>query len=296
MYKFILTILLFCSVVISGCASGTAFTEKIGSGTLTVPECTITAPADGKLQGLILEENELISKNQPLFAVTNDTTTEQLAAAAAKLAKAKAELKEMETPSKTSGISNNLPAAQAAYEAARQNAAKMDYLLSQGAVSQRQAKAAQDALSAAAAALSSASQHNVLFKTATPESIANQKALIQKLQQEEAQLKMLQSQNEAMSPFAGIIMKKYAENNTMVTKGQEILYIKATDSCFVTIKAGKELLSSLKTGQKVSIEAGSLPAFEGYIKDISADTVTVASDNKPAELTGDTHATVNLIK
>lgn len=295
MYKFILSIFLTLALITAGCSNSND-SQEIGNGTLTIPECKITAPADGKIQGLILEENERISKDQPLFAVVNDTVSEQTAAAATKLAKAKAELKEMESPTPASGISNNLPEAQAAYDAAKQNADKMNYLLSQGAVSQKQAQAAQNALNAAAANLKSASQHNILFKTATPETIAAQQELVKKLQQEETELKVLQSKNEVLSPFTGTVLKKYADNNSEVTANQPILYIRATDSCTVTVKTSKDIADTLVTGQKVIIKAVNLPGFEGQIQEVSEQTVTVVSENKPTDITANTNVTVSLIK
>lgn len=295
MYKFILSIFFSLAFIISGCSSSEN-AQTIGSGTLTIPECKITAPAAGKIQGLILEENERISKDQPLFAVVNDNIGEQTAAAATKLAKAKAELKEMESPTPSSGISNNLPEAQAAYDAAKQNADKMNYLLSIGAVSQKQAQAAQSALAAAEADLNSASQHNILFKTATPATIAAQKELVQKLQQEETELKMLQSKNEVLSPFTGIILKKYAENNANVTAKQDILYLKATDSCMIALQTDKNIATNLTIGQKVMIKAVNLPSFEGQIQEIHEQTVTVISENKPTDITTNTNVTVSFIK
>lgn len=295
MYKFILSIFLSIALITAGCSTSSN-TQEIGSGTVMIPECKITAPASGKIQGLILEENERISKDQPLFAIGSDNINEQAVAAATKLAKAKADLKAMETPAPTADVSDNLPAAQAAYDAAKQKADKMNYLLSQGAVSQRQAQAAQNELAAAAENLKSAEHNNILFKTATPETIAAQKELVKKLEQEEAEIKMLQSKNEVLSPFTGTVVKKYAENNSAVKEDQDILYIKATDTCLINVKVSDAVLKNLSIGQKVTVKSGSLPAFDGQIQEISENTVTVVSENKPSDVTANTSVTVSLIK
>ena len=64
-------LLLFCSLLlVAGCGKPAAtLPTVIGSGSVDIPAYKITAPAAGKILGLILESGERIGKGQPLFAI-----------------------------------------------------------------------------------------------------------------------------------------------------------------------------------------------------------------------------------
>ena len=64
-------LLLLCSMLlVAGCGKPAAtLPTVIGSGSVDIPAYKITAPAAGKILGLILESGERIGKGQPLFAI-----------------------------------------------------------------------------------------------------------------------------------------------------------------------------------------------------------------------------------
>ena len=69
-------LLLFCSLLlVAGCGKPAAtLPTVIGSGSVDIPAYKITAPAAGKILGLILESGERIGKGQPLFAIERSLT------------------------------------------------------------------------------------------------------------------------------------------------------------------------------------------------------------------------------
>ncbi len=295
MQKILLTLLLIAVFAICGCGSSNdPAGQKIGSGKINIPVYTIEAPASGTILGLISEQGERISKGQPLFAINDEDTDRQEENVTTRLAKAKADLKSMEEPAPAGASPGNLSAAQANYEAARQKADKMNNLLAQGAVSRRQAQAAQTELAAAQAALQAASQHNILLRPSSPEAINSQKQLIEQLQTEQKELREKQLQNEASSPCTGIITEKAAENNSTAQAGQKILTITATDTCTVTVNADTALAAKLQVQQPVTIHIDGYPPFPGYIQAAEKTTITVFSEAKPEDIPGGSTAEILL--
>lgn len=295
MHKIILLFLMTAVLLISGCSNNTNFSgQKIGTGKIIIPTYDITAPAAGKILGLISETNERITKGQPLFAIADEATDKQAELTATKLAKAKADLKSMEEPAQTKAPAGNLAAAQAQYSAAQQKASKMNSLLAQGAISRRQAQAAQAELAAAQSALIAASQHNILLKPTSPEAIASQKQLIEQLQKEQQAWQEKQQKNEAISPCTGTITEKLLNNNETAAANQKVLSITASDSCSIMLKADPSMAAKLQPQQTVMIHVGKNITFKGQIQKINGNDLTVISEEKPEDITDGTSAEVYL--
>ena len=70
-------LLLFCSLLlVAGCGKPAAtLPTVIGSGSVDIPAYKITAPAAGKILGLILESGERIGKGQPLLQLNSRSLT-----------------------------------------------------------------------------------------------------------------------------------------------------------------------------------------------------------------------------
>lgn len=283
--KFIL--LLICAVTLlalAGC--GNADKNLIGSGQIQVPAYDIAAPSGGEILGLIAEKGERITKGQPLFAIADDAADKAAAQLTTNLAKAQAELKAMEegisAPAGSSPAA--VSAASAALSAAQQKADKMNRLLAMGAVSKRQADAANAELSRARADLAAAQSHSILQCPASPEAIASKKQVIEAIKKELAVAEARQRANEAASPCTGIITAKEANIGDTAAKGQRILTIRALDTCTVTIKVSAAQSQSLRPGQIVLLTTGGSAPFNGSIQSIAGATVTISSTEKPEDL------------
>ncbi len=288
-----LCVLSLASLLASGC--GGPSDGRLGSGKIKIPSYTVTAPASGKILGLIIAKGERITKDQPLFAIADPKTDGEEKNLAGELAKAEAELKRLESGT-AAGISPaSLAALQADFDAARQKAAKMNNLLAMGAVSRNQARAAQTEMQQAAAALQAASQQAAAVRPSTPETIAAQKEKVKQLQQQHQAALLKQQTNEAASPATGIITEKLLENNAEAAKGQPVLKLKSTESCSVVFSVPAAAAKDLSPGREVYFSAKGLPApFTGRITGVRGTEVSAASDNKPEDLADDTEVTVSL--
>ncbi|MFQ9934949.1 MAG: hypothetical protein ACLRXQ_01550 [Phascolarctobacterium faecium] len=119
-------LLLFCSLLlVAGCGKPAAtLPTVIGSGSVDIPAYKITAPAAGKILGLILESGERIGKGQPLFAIEQPELDAAVEDAATEAARADAELTNLESGSGEQAIAAadySLQSAESSYQAAEQN-------------------------------------------------------------------------------------------------------------------------------------------------------------------------------
>lgn len=291
----VICILSACLVLLatSGCSPQSS--NALGSATLSIPTFAVKAPAAGKLMGLISEKGERISKGQPLFAVSTEAVDGKAKELATQLAKAEADLKRLEVGTSAPVPVVDLTSAQANVAAAQQKAAKMNSLLAQGAVSRNQAQAAQNELAAATAALQTASNVAIQTRPASPEQIAAQKKVVEKLKEQQSAALAQQQQNEGVSPCTGIITELIAKNNDSVQKDQVVLHIKATTSCSLTLNVNAAQAKELQKGQSVNLKAEAIPApFAGKISAIDGTKVTITSDSKPEDLADGTKVEVTL--
>ena len=174
-------LLLFCSLLlVAGCGKPAAtLPTVIGSGSVDIPAYKITAPAAGKILGLILESGERIGKGQPLFAIEQPELDAAVEDAATEAARADAELTNLESGSGEQAIAAadySLQSAESSYQAAEQNYQKMASLYAQNAIARIKVEQAQAALAAAEANLEAAKAHQTrLTAKASPEAIEQQK-------------------------------------------------------------------------------------------------------------------------
>lgn len=290
--KLFLTLLL-TALLLSGCSSS-GQNKKIGSAPLSIPSYEVKAPASGQIIGLITEKGERIGKGQPLFAISDPQLDAQVKQLAEQTAKAAAELNRLEQSSVNAAPPpGNLASAQAKLAEAQQKAAKMNNLLAQGAVSRQQAQAAQAELQQASASFQAASQAAVSMQPASPQAIAAQQKLLEQLKRQQAQATARQQANEASSPCTGIVTQLQAANNDAVRQGEAILELTAVESCQISFDVSAAEAKALTVGQKVTLKAAGA-SFGGSISAINGSTVTVISDNKPADLPAGTATDIYL--
>lgn len=293
-------LLLFCSLLlVAGCGKPAAtLPTVIGSGSVDIPAYKITAPAAGKILGLILESGERIGKGQPLFAIEQPELDAAVEDAATEAARADAELTNLESGSGEQAIAAadySLQSAESSYQAAEQNYQKMASLYAQNAIARIKVEQAQAALAAAEANLEAAKAHQTrLTAKASPEAIEQQK---QAAQQHYQQLLQKQQANEAQSPCTGIVTEKLLSSGDTAAQGQHILTIRATEQCQVNLKMQPQQAAALKTGQEVIAEAAVLKkTFPGTITAIDNGTVTIMLENKLEELKAAMEVSISLKK
>lgn len=219
-----LLLLLGLALLVTGCAQQSIAQSKANATDAPAKgSYTITAPATGKLIGLISEKGERVSKGQPLFAISDAQLDAQVKDLQTRLAKAEAELKRLQQGTLNAAPAGDLSAAQAKVTAAQQKAAKLNALYAQGAISRQQAQNAQNELAQATRELQSATQLVVSSRPASPADIEAQQKGVDLLKLDLAKALAKQQEGEALSPCTGVITEVKASNNAQVEAGQVIL-------------------------------------------------------------------------
>lgn len=289
-------------LLVAGCGKPAATLPTVlGSGTVTIPVYQVTAPTAGKILGLILEPNERIGQGQPLFAIEQPEADAAVADAAAAAARADAELNNLETGSNEQAIAAadySLQSAESAYQTASQYYQKMAALYAQNAIARIKVEQAQSSLAAAEANLAAArNQQAHLSAKASPEAIAQQQQDAEQAQQHYQELLQKQQASEVASPCTGIVTEKLLNSGDVAAAAQQVLTIRATEQCQVSLKLPQQQAEALQPGQAVTAEAAALKrSFPGTITAIDGTTVTVTIENKLEELQENMQVTVSLPK
>ena len=283
MKKLTLIILAILILALTACKNSTT-TPALGSGSVYFPVYQITAPADGKILGLILEKGDRIGQEQPLFAVDDQQLAAEIKEAATDAARTEAEIKAMQNGQSRADNTAAVAAAQQQYEQAAAQEAKMASLYKQGAIARRQYEAASAAKAAAQAALSAAQSAGQPVK-ASPETIAEKQKLLEEQQQKYHALLQKQLALEEESPCTGIVTEKYLNAGDTAAAGQHILAIRDLENCSAVIKISAQAAQNLKVGQSITARASSINKnFNGSIAKIEGADVTVNIVNTSLDL------------
>ena len=285
MKKLTLIILAILILALTACKSNSSTTTPaLGSGSVYFPVYQITAPADGKILGLILEKGDRIGQEQPLFAVDDQQLAAEIKEAATDAARTEAEIKAMQNGQNRADNTAAVAAAQQQYEQAAAQEAKMASLYKQGAIARRQYEAASAAKATAQAALSAAQSAGQPVK-ASPETIAEKQKLLDEQQQKYHALLQKQLALEEESPCTGIVTEKYLNAGDTAAAGQEVLAIRDLENCSAVIKISAQAAQNLKVGQSITARAGSINKnFNGSIAKVEGTDVTVNIDNTSLDL------------
>ncbi len=269
--------------MLAACQSENA-KPALGSGSVYFPVYEITAPAEGKILGLILQKGDRIGKEQPLFAVDDQQLAAEIKEAAADVGRAEAEIKTMQNGKDSGNSPAAIAAAQQQYEQASAQEAKMSALYKQGAVARRQYEAASAAKAAAQAALSAARGAGQTVK-ASPEAIAQKQEELKTLQTKYNVLLQKQLALEEESPCTGIVTEKYLNTGDTAAAGQKVLSIRELETCSAVIKTSAQAAQNLKVGQPITAHAGSINKnFKGSVAKIDGNNITVSIDNTSLDL------------
>lgn len=281
--KFLLILLIIFIPLLSACKNETS-KPILGSGEVFFTVYDITAPANGKILGLILEKGDRIGKEQPLFAIDDQQLTAEIKQAAADAARAEATLKAMQGGQSSGNNASALASAQQQYEQASAQEAKMAALYKQGAIARRQYEAASAAKAAAQAALNAAQNSGQSVKAA-PEEIAQKQKELQELQKKYNILLQKQLALEEESPCTGIVTEKFLNAGETAAEGQKVLSIRALETCTSVIKIPAQAAQKLQTGQKITARSENLNKnFSGIIAKIEGETITINIDNTSLDL------------
>ena len=245
------------------------------TGTIEVTKTDITAKVSGYLAELAIKEGDSVKRNQVVAKIDRPDLKAQLLRDEAALAKAKAQLRDLEQGAR----SQELQDAAAAVAGAESQAikAKVDYdrysrLFQDGAISTQQLDASRSAHEVAANALVSAqSRYSLLQSGNRPETIEAQRLEVDRSEAVLAGSRTQIADMTVTSPLSGRVLSKNYEMGEYINAGVSIATIGDLQDCWVKVYVSTEQLGQIRLGQSVKVKIDAYPdkTFKGAIKEIN---------------------------
>ena len=252
-------------------------TEKgiTATGTIEVTKTDITAKVSGYLAELAIKEGDAVKRNQVVAKIDRPDLKAQLLRDEAALAKAKAQLRDLEQGARSQELQDAAAAVAGAQSQATK--AKVDYdrysrLFRDGAISTQQLDASRSANEVAANALVSAqSRYSLLRAGNRPETIETQKLEVDRSEAVLAGSRTQIADMTVTSPLSGRVLSKNYEVGEYINAGVSIATIGDLQDCWVKVYVSTEQLGQIRLGQSVKVKIDAYPdkTFQGAIKEIS---------------------------
>lgn len=245
------------------------------TGTIEVTKTDITPKAGGYLVELRVREGDSVTRGQPVAKIDRPDLTAQLLRDEAALAKARAQLKDLEAGSRAQELRQAaaaLASARSQAEKARADFERYARLYRDGAVSTQQLDYARSTHEVAANALTAAeSQYSLLLAGNRPDAIEAQRLEVERSL---AVLEISRTQvadTLVSSPITGRVLSKNYEKGEYVNAGAAIATIGDMKDCWVKVYVSTAQMGQIRLGQsaKVKIDAYPDKTFRGEIAEIS---------------------------
>ena len=245
------------------------------TGTIEVTKTDITSKVGGYLIELKVREGDAVNKGNIVAVIDRPDLKAQLWRDEVALAKAKAQLRDLEQGARSQELqeaSANLAAAKSQAIKAQTDFNRYSTLFREGAISSQQLDASRSAHEVAANTLTAAqSRYSLLLAGNRPEAIAAQRLEVERSEAVLAASRTQVADLEVNSPLAGRVLSKNYERGEYVNAGAAIATIGDMNDCWVKIYVSTEQLGKIRLGQAASVKIDAYPdkTFRGEIKEIS---------------------------
>ena len=261
------------------------------SGNIEVTDIRLSFKIAGRLDALLVEEGDIVSKGQLIARLEKSDQELALQQGKAKVQYAKAVLAELEKGSREQEIANaraELSRAQAARDTARSQLElaesdndRFSKLHAQGGISRReyeqyetQYKIARNADKESHARLESARQHlSLVEEGARVEKIDQARSQLKIARKGLQQAKLIVEYTDLYSPIDAVVMSKSAEPGEYMTPGSPVITIGELTRPWLRAYINETDLGKIKLHQKVEVRTDTYPGkvYTGRISFISGE-------------------------
>lgn len=250
-------------------------TSNIFTGTIEVTTVDIMAKTNGYIKTLDVKEGDKLSKGQLVAALDRSDFSAQLDRDMAALAKAKAQLADLEKgarPEELQEAAANVAASYSVFEKSSADYARYQALFTEGAITKQQLDDAKSTSEVAQNNLIAAKEkQNLLLAGNRSDAIEAQK---QEVSRTLAVLKMSEITAKDMmvyAPLDGLVLTKNFETGEYINAGNPIATVADMNDCWVKIYVPSNQLGLIRVGQKTTVTVDSFAAdsFNGTVKEIS---------------------------
>ena len=245
------------------------------TGTIEVTKTDVTPKVGGYLVERNFQEGDQVKVGQILARIDRPDLDAQLKRDDAALAKARAQLRDLELGSREQELqeaSANLAAARAQASRAKADYERNAKLFKEQAIAAQQLDNYRSIHEVAANALLAAqSRYSLLMAGNRPETIEAQRLEVERSVAVLAGSRIQMQDTVVASPLSGRILSKNYEKGEYVNAGAAIATIGDMKDCWVKIYVSTEQLGQIRLGQKAKIRIDAYPNknFQGEIKEIN---------------------------
>ena len=252
-------------------------TEKgiTATGTIEVTKTDITSKVGGYLMELSIKEGDAVKRTQVVAKIDRPDLKAQLLRDEAALAKAKAQLRDLEQGARSQELQEaaaNLAAATSQAVKAKNDFDRYSRLFREGAISTQQLDASRSAHEVASNSLLAAqSRYSLLQSGNRPETIEAQRLEVERSEAVLAGSRTQIADMTVASPLSGRVLSKNYEVGEYINAGVSIATIGDLQDCWVKVYVSTEQLGQIRLGQSVKVKIDAYPdkTFKGAIKEIN---------------------------
>lgn len=252
-------------------------TEKgiTATGTIEVTKTDITAKVGGYLVELKIKEGDLVQRAQQVVKIDRPDLQAQLLRDEAALARAKAQLRDLELGARSQELQEaaaNLAAASAQATRAKADFERYSRLFREGAIAAQQLDNSRSAHEVAANSLLAAqSRYSLLQSGNREETIEAQRLEVTRSEAVLASSRSQLADTNVVSPLSGRVLSKNYEQGEYVNAGVSIATIGDMKDCWVKVFVSTAQMGQIRLGQAVKVKIDAYPdrAFRGEIREIS---------------------------
>lgn len=245
------------------------------TGTIEVTRADAMPKANGYLSDLKVKAGDQVQVGQIIARITRSDWEAQIVRDEAALARAEAQLRDLEAGSRRQErqeLVANVTSAQSVYDKARTDLNRYQALYDKGAVSAQQLDTAQSELDVAYNKLVAAKERLSLTEAGTrPETIEAQRLEVERSKAVLAASRALLEDTIIKSPISGLILSKNYENGEYVNPGAAIITIGDMLDCWVKVYIPSTHLGQVVVGRQAEVKVDSFPGriFPGIVQEIA---------------------------
>lgn len=267
----VMAVFLACTVTLCSCSKSTDKSSLKLTGTVESTTVTLSFKVAGRLVERKVDEGETIQHGQLVARLDEADLLEEQKARSAQERAARAALQDLQAGSRAEEIKQAeaaLERMQAEAIRAADEAARMERLIKQDVVAQRDLDIAVAARDASAAAVREARERLQLLKAgARPDTILQAKANLESAIASKLLAENRLSDAQLYAPVSGQVMAKHAEPGEMLAAGSPVLTVANLDDTWVRAYIPETELGRIKAGQSVKITSDTWPdkTYQGTV-------------------------------
>lgn len=245
------------------------------TGTVEVTRADAMPKANGYLSDLKVKAGDPVQAGQVIARITRTDWEAQIVRDEAALARAEAQLRDLEAGSRRQErqeLAANVTSAQSVYDKSLADLKRYQTLYDKGAVSAQQLDTAQSELDVAYNKLVAAKERLSLVEAGTrPETIEAQRLEVERSKAVLTASRSLLEDTIIKSPISGMILSKNYENGEYVNPGAAVITVGDMLDCWVKIYIPSTHLGQIAVGTQAEVKVDSFPGriFPGTVQEIA---------------------------